>query len=173
MMNVKKGILVVGVALIIILPLLHFWNLESTTDSHTPWFPNTAFDCGLLSNPEFGGVRHLGGMTTVGSIAVYACNSGFTLTGENTRRCVVGGWTGMEPICSSEFLYPAHFRIQCEWRQRIDEKSVNYWSHWISPSWCCPSPPSFPLPPLSILFPHLLFFFPHRGHVAHHMGGGG
>ena len=58
-------------------------------------------DCGPLENPENGIVKF--GGTIIGSRATYACNKGFTITGNSNRICQPNGdWSGQEPICSSK-----------------------------------------------------------------------
>ena len=37
-----------------------------------------------------------------GSIATYACNSGYQLNGTNERRCENGQWTGVKIVCRGE-----------------------------------------------------------------------
>ena len=60
-------------------------------------------DCGQLQDPANGIVKF--GGTTVGSMATYACNKGFTLMGSNARVCQPNGkWSRDEPICSCEYL---------------------------------------------------------------------
>ena len=56
-------------------------------------------DCGLLEPPQNGQVMVMG--TTLGSRAMYTCNSGYVLLGSVTRRCEADGtWSGSEPTCS-------------------------------------------------------------------------
>ena len=61
----------------------------------------TVIMCPTLSNPENGQV--LVKTHTVGGVATYNCNNGFTLTGAEQRMCVqngVGGsWTAKQPTC--------------------------------------------------------------------------
>ena len=58
-------------------------------------------DCGTLTTPVQGTVSLTA--TTVGSVAVYACNLGFTLSGDATRICqATGMWSGQQPTCSSK-----------------------------------------------------------------------
>eukprot|EP00731_Ephydatia_muelleri_P030228 Em0021g751a len=64
----------------------------------TPSAPTV--DCGTLTTPVQGTVSLTA--TTVGSVAVYACNLGFTLSGDATRICqATGMWSGQQPTCSS------------------------------------------------------------------------
>lgn len=53
--------------------------------------------CPRLVDPENGDVSF---RQTVGSIAVYKCNKGFTLIGNEKRTCQQNGaWTGQQPTC--------------------------------------------------------------------------
>ncbi len=61
--------------------------------------------CGFLQSPENGRLILLDG-TSVGSVARYECNPGFVLSGSAARSCESdGNWSGVEPICESEFSY--------------------------------------------------------------------
>ena len=55
--------------------------------------------CPTLSNPENGQV--MVNTLTVGGVATYTCNNGFTLTGASMRMCVqngvIGQWTMAKP----------------------------------------------------------------------------
>ena len=57
--------------------------------------------CPTLLNPENGQVTV--NTHTVGGVAIYTCNNGFTLTGAEKRMCVQTGegglWTMKEPTC--------------------------------------------------------------------------
>lgn len=65
--------------------------------------PSSPVDCGTLTMPVQGTVSITA--TTVGSVAVYTCNPGFTLNGGITRICLATGmWSGQQPTCSSELL---------------------------------------------------------------------
>ena len=57
-------------------------------------------DCGTLSPPTNGSVSY-SNSTTEGSVATYSCDSGYTLTGDDTERtCQADGtWSGSEPTC--------------------------------------------------------------------------
>jgi len=61
-------------------------------------------DCGLLSHPANGQVMLLNG-TTLGSVANYSCNPGYTLSGPMSRACVeISVWSGFNPGCiNSEY----------------------------------------------------------------------
>ena len=61
----------------------------------------TVVDCGVLTNPANGQVSHPTG-TTFGKTAMYSCNTGYNLMGDNTRTCqATGKWSGSEPTCQS------------------------------------------------------------------------
>ena len=54
--------------------------------------------CLALSNPANGQVSVTG--RTSGSTAIYTCNTGYKLTGDQTRTCLsTGTWSGQEPTC--------------------------------------------------------------------------
>ena len=54
--------------------------------------------CPNLENPGNGTVDVSGNQP--GDTAVYSCNDGFTLDGEDTRTCGQDGkWSGSEPTC--------------------------------------------------------------------------
>ena len=55
--------------------------------------------CSELSNPANGGVSWTG--LTSGSTATYTCNTGYQLTGAQTRTCQSNGtWSGQAPTCT-------------------------------------------------------------------------
>lgn len=59
--------------------------------------------CGELLGPAFGSVEY--DSTTVGSIAMYSCNTGYMLSGDRTRTCQdTGMWSGTQPTCQREFV---------------------------------------------------------------------
>lgn len=59
-----------------------------------------AVTCGPLEFPLNGRVIQTG--TVFGSIALYNCDEGYTLTGSVTRTCQpVGLWSGIEPYCAA------------------------------------------------------------------------
>ena len=59
----------------------------------------TAIDCGVLRNPVNGRVQLP--RTVVGSQAVYSCDMGFVLIGDDTRTCGLDGqWSGSQPSCN-------------------------------------------------------------------------
>ncbi len=59
----------------------------------------TAVDCGGLANPLNGQVSTSSG-TTFMLTTTYTCNTGYTLTGANTRTCGGDGqWTPDAPTC--------------------------------------------------------------------------
>ena len=56
-------------------------------------------DCGNLTNPVNGQISHTAG-TTFGQTAIYSCNTGFNLVGDNTRTCqATGVWSQSAPTC--------------------------------------------------------------------------
>ena len=60
-----------------------------------------AVNCGQLDSPLNGRVIQTG--MIFGSIALYNCDEGFTLTGSVTRTCQpIGLWSGIEPYCAGE-----------------------------------------------------------------------
>ena len=51
--------------------------------------------CGSVSG---GGVCYSG--DSVGSVAIYFCDDGYTLQGDSTRECLSTGlWNGLTPLC--------------------------------------------------------------------------
>ena len=54
---------------------------------------------------------------TYGTLAVYICDEGFTLTGSLIRVCAAsnsvfkGAWTSQPPLCSSEFIVSVCLRV--------------------------------------------------------------
>ena len=54
--------------------------------------------CPTLIDPSNGTVTWDG--LTSGSTATYTCDSGYSITGDNTRICQNGGWTGQPPVCT-------------------------------------------------------------------------
>ena len=61
-------------------------------------------DCGTLNDPTNGLVTV--STTTYNSVAMYSCNIGRNLTGNDMRMCLVtGSWSGSEPTCPGELLF--------------------------------------------------------------------
>lgn len=61
-------------------------------------FTSTVRVCPLLTAPENGGVAVTG--DSIGSVAVYVCDEGFSLIGDSPRICGANGeWSGSEPVC--------------------------------------------------------------------------
>ena len=59
---------------------------------------------GPLTDPDNGQVDTSPG-TTFGSTATYTCDTGYTLSGSQTRTCGENGnWTSSEPICQGKYL---------------------------------------------------------------------
>ena len=57
--------------------------------------------CRELSNPANGQVDD--DERRIGDIAIYSCNSGYTLVGAETRVCQAGGiWSESAPTCERE-----------------------------------------------------------------------
>ena len=66
------------------------------------FFLDSALTCESLEAPVNGQIRVRG--TSVGSVALYTCNSGFMLEGDAFRTCQGNGeWSGEEPTCIREF----------------------------------------------------------------------
>ena len=56
--------------------------------------------CGTLSGPTNGQVTQTG--RVLGSIALYTCDSDYSLVGNATRECQANGnWSGSAAICQS------------------------------------------------------------------------
>ena len=65
------------------------------------YFPT---DCGPLPPPANGGV-HLPNGTTLGSVANYFCNDGYSLSGPMSRVCAeTSVWSGFVPFCINSKL---------------------------------------------------------------------
>ena len=63
------------------------------------FFYITAINCGPLTDPDNGQVDTSSG-TIFGSTATYTCDTGYTLSGSQTRTCGADGmWTLSEPFC--------------------------------------------------------------------------
>ena len=59
----------------------------------------TAVDCGPLTNLT-NGLVHTSNGTTFGSTATYTCDTGYMLSGSQSRTCGAdGSWTSLEPFC--------------------------------------------------------------------------
>ena len=60
--------------------------------------------CPPLGSPANGNVDE--GNRLVGDVAVYACEEGYRIEGDENRTCTQvgqnGQWTGSDPTCSSE-----------------------------------------------------------------------
>ena len=55
--------------------------------------------CSQLSDPENGTV------TVIDSTATYTCDSGHQLSGDQTRTCENGVWSGEQPTCPLSMNY--------------------------------------------------------------------
>ena len=63
------------------------------------YFSLTVVACPPLTDPLDGGVVWTN--LSVGSVAVYTCNRGFELVGNEMRTCQGDGtWSGEEPVCT-------------------------------------------------------------------------
>ena len=59
----------------------------------------TVVDCGGLEDPKDGEV--IVSTTNYASVASYSCNTGYNLTGDNSRTCLNSSeWSGSQPNCS-------------------------------------------------------------------------
>ena len=60
----------------------------------------TVVDCGALASPAHGQVKAPD--TIFNSVAIYSCNVGRVLTGDEIRICLeTGRWSGSAPACTS------------------------------------------------------------------------
>ena len=58
-----------------------------------------AVDCGSLTNPTNGRVDTLSG-TTIGSVATFSCNTGYSLSYQQVVMCEADGmWSPASPSC--------------------------------------------------------------------------
>ena len=72
----------------------HYMSLPATI---------AAVDCGQLTDPDNGLVDTSYG-TTFRSTATYTCDTGYALSGSQTRSCGAdGNWTSSEPFCEGVF----------------------------------------------------------------------
>ena len=55
----------------------------------------------MPEQPVYGTVK------TTGDVAHYACIPGYTMRGNDTRRCSWKGWEGEVPECTGEGVYRA------------------------------------------------------------------
>ena len=56
-------------------------------------------DCGSLNNPDHGTVSLT--TTVYNSVATYSCDIGYSLDGDDERRCLENKqWSGTPPTCS-------------------------------------------------------------------------
>ena len=63
-------------------------------------------DCGPLEDIEYGHVNFSEG-TGYGQVALYTCNSGYGVVGDEKRQCQSNGlWSGFTPVCKlhGEFI---------------------------------------------------------------------
>ena len=66
---------------------------------HYKSISTVSVDCGSLTDPTNGQVNTSSG-TTFGSTATYTCDTGYTLSGSQTRTCGANGmWTPSKPLC--------------------------------------------------------------------------
>lgn len=54
--------------------------------------------CTTLSGPENGEVNPMDGVE--GDTAVYSCNQGYMLVGDEIRTCGANGWSEVQPVCT-------------------------------------------------------------------------
>ena len=63
---------------------------------------STDVQCPALSDPENGAVSTTG--TEIGDTATYTCNSGYELSGSDSRTCQLNGeWSGSAPTCEGKY----------------------------------------------------------------------
>lgn len=65
-------------------------------------------DCGMLPNPKDGYVDATG--TSIGSIAQYSCNEGYSVSsGDTSRICQQDlSWSGEPPVCQGRVGWAGH-----------------------------------------------------------------
>ena len=64
----------------------------------------TAINCPKVGAPDYGSVNVKG--YSHSSRAVYTCNHGYKLYGDEYITCDYGIWKGKIPICKREFINP-------------------------------------------------------------------
>ncbi len=78
---------------------MHYLHIYCMLSTHA------VVDCGPLQNPT-NGMVDLSSSTIFMSIAIFTCDSGYTLEGIGFRQCLAdGGWSSTEPICNGMYLY--------------------------------------------------------------------
>ena len=83
-----------------------------------------------MSNPDNGEVN----MTAIvnGSTAIYTCDSGFQLSGDDTRTCLnTGVWSGQKPICLR--MKNAFVFLHCKHLKSVTTSSVALCSELSNP----------------------------------------
>ena len=66
---------------------------------------HSALTCPSITAPSHGSIS-FSHTTTLGSVATYACASGYRLTSSATRKCEADGqWSGIEPSCISKLQF--------------------------------------------------------------------
>ncbi|PIK55932.1 putative sushi, von Willebrand factor type A, partial [Apostichopus japonicus] len=84
-------------------------NATRTCLSHKQWSGNppvcersTEVHCGILNTPANGQVTYDSETRTVGTVATYQCNAGYTnVAGDQERTCEQNGlWSGLPVSCS-------------------------------------------------------------------------
>ncbi len=82
------------------------WDDNQLHVKYTPYHPFAVIICPDLTPPDNGNVNRLG--NAPGSLALYACNDNFELSGDMSRECGPNGqWTGEAPLCEGEEVMSA------------------------------------------------------------------
>ena len=112
---------VIPVELLQHLCLQYLWNINDNMNDELQlsyvFLSLTVVDCGNLTDPANGQVKHTSG-TTFGENATYSCNTGYNLVGDMTRTCqATGNWSGSAPTCQSMLLKDDLTLFKCAYTQ--------------------------------------------------------
>ena len=82
-------------------------------------------DCGTLTNPQNGQVTFT--TTTFLSTANYSCNSGYTLSGNETHTCeATGTWSDTAPTCDRKYTRCYKALAKAVTQTRLKNTTNNY-----------------------------------------------
>ena len=67
--------------------------------------------CPDIGDPSNGNIDFIGDSVapfSIGTSAIYTCDTGYVLVGESVRICEDGNWNGTASICTRELTYKIH-----------------------------------------------------------------
>ena len=83
--------------------LLQSYTVRIMPNSYTLHY--TEIRCELLDDPVNGRIVFYSNSQFLNSVALIACNVGFTLIGADQRQCRESGeWSGQQPVCIGTYL---------------------------------------------------------------------